>query len=88
MQNHRYPSEVRHPGVIGVPSYPPPNPLATRVEYLERRVESLVVLAFRARQEHERNHLELVERLRRLQRQNDIILNAVRALMTRPPEKP
>ena len=88
MQNNRYPSEVRHPGVIGVPSYPPPNPLATRVEYLERRVESLVVLAFRARQEHERNHLELVERLRRLQRQNDIILNAVRALMTRPPEKP
>ena len=88
MQNHRYAPEVRHPGVIGVPSYPPPNPLATRVEYLERRVESLVVLAFRARQEHERNHLELMERLRRIQRQNDVILSSVRTLMLRTPEKP
>ena len=88
MQNPRRPLEARHPGVKGVPSYPPPNPLVTRLEYVERRVETLVVLAFRACQEHERNHLELVERLRRLQRQNDIILNAVRTLMTRPPEKP
>ena len=88
MQNNRYPSEVRHPGVIGVPSYPPPSPLATRVEHLERRVESLVVLAFRARQEHERNHLELMERLRRIQRQNDVILSSVRTLMLRTAEKP
>ena len=88
MQNNRYPLEVRHQGVFGVPSYPPPDPLATRIDHLERRVESLVSLAFRARQEHERNHLELMERLRRIQRQNDVVLSSVRTLMLRTPEKP
>ena len=88
MQNNRYPPEVRHQGVFGVPPYPPPDPLATRIDHLERRVESLVFLAFRARQEHERNHLELMERLRRAQRQNEVILSSVRTLMLRTAEKP